>query len=105
MPRITATFSISLPPQMAKEMELVRRAEHRTRSELVREALRAYLQEAEMRSFRIRMARIPAADPSDEEIAAIRAGENDFRHGRFRVLKPSRRGIQRPSVQQRGKRA
>jgi len=49
MPRTTATFSISLPPEMAKELERVRRNEHRTRSELVREALRSYFREADSR--------------------------------------------------------
>jgi CopG family transcriptional regulator / antitoxin EndoAI len=42
MARVTATFSVSLPPEMATELEQVRREEHRTRSELVREALRRY---------------------------------------------------------------
>jgi metal-responsive CopG/Arc/MetJ family transcriptional regulator len=46
MARITVTFSISLPPEMAEELEVVRRKEHRTRSELLREALRRYLSPA-----------------------------------------------------------
>lgn len=41
--RTTETFSISLPPEMAVELERVRKQEHRTRSELIREALRQYL--------------------------------------------------------------
>jgi hypothetical protein len=44
MARTTATFTISLPPEMLTEVEAVRKAEHRTRSELVREALRLYCQ-------------------------------------------------------------
>ncbi len=74
MPRVTATFSISLPPQMAKEIELACRNEHRTRSELVREALRFYLREAELRAFRAGIARMAEAVPAADEIAAIRAG-------------------------------
>ncbi len=42
MPRITVTFSISLPPEMAVELEETMKREHRTRSELIREALRRY---------------------------------------------------------------
>ena len=42
MARITVTFSISLPPEMAVELEEIMKEEHRTRSELVREALRRY---------------------------------------------------------------
>jgi metal-responsive CopG/Arc/MetJ family transcriptional regulator len=44
MARTTATFTISLPPEMLAELERVRRQEHRTRSELIREALRRYLE-------------------------------------------------------------
>jgi len=65
MGRITATFCISLPPEMAREIEAACRDEHRTRSELVREALRAYLREAEFRAYRSREARLygPPARP------------------------------------------
>lgn len=42
MARTTATFTISLPPEMFAELELVREKEYRTRSELIREALRRY---------------------------------------------------------------
>jgi hypothetical protein len=38
MSRTTATFSISLPPEMGVVLERVLKDEHRTRSELVREA-------------------------------------------------------------------
>ncbi|HEY7991178.1 MAG TPA: ribbon-helix-helix domain-containing protein [Stellaceae bacterium] len=65
MARITATFCISLPPEMAHEIEAACRSEHRTRSELVREALRAYLREAEFRAYQTRAARLyePPAKP------------------------------------------
>lgn len=43
MSRTTVTFTISIPPGMAAEFEEVRKKEHRTRSELVREALRQYI--------------------------------------------------------------
>jgi metal-responsive CopG/Arc/MetJ family transcriptional regulator len=54
MSRITKTFTISLSPEMAQEVEQVRHEEHRTRSELVREALRHY--------FRARIVRPTDAD-------------------------------------------
>jgi metal-responsive CopG/Arc/MetJ family transcriptional regulator len=41
--RETTTFNISLPPAMVKEIERAMRLEHKTLSELVREALRVYL--------------------------------------------------------------
>jgi metal-responsive CopG/Arc/MetJ family transcriptional regulator len=36
-------LTVSLPNEMMEQVETVRKAEHRTRSELVREALRTYL--------------------------------------------------------------
>ncbi len=42
MARVTETFTISIPPEMAEELERVRKEEYRTRSELIREALRLY---------------------------------------------------------------
>lgn len=49
MSRTTATFSISLPPEMANEVDRIRKEEHRTRSELIREALRRYFMVVEER--------------------------------------------------------
>ncbi|MGH2698078.1 MAG: CopG family ribbon-helix-helix protein [Actinomycetota bacterium] len=37
------TFTISLPPKIAREVDRVAKAEGRTRSELFREAVRQYL--------------------------------------------------------------
>jgi Arc/MetJ-type ribon-helix-helix transcriptional regulator len=39
---VTQTFTISLPFEMAAKLEQVRKVERRTRSELIREALRQY---------------------------------------------------------------
>ena len=47
MARITTTFTVSMPPEMAEEMQRAMKREHRTRSELTREALRRYLAETE----------------------------------------------------------
>jgi Arc/MetJ-type ribon-helix-helix transcriptional regulator len=64
--RESTTFSVSLPPAMAKEIEQAMRAEHRTRSELVREALRLYLS-----------ARLIAAElPTPAEARAYRRGDS-----------------------------
>jgi metal-responsive CopG/Arc/MetJ family transcriptional regulator len=43
MSRTTATFTVSLPPEMMALLDDAMKREHRTRSELVREALRQYL--------------------------------------------------------------
>ena len=42
--RTTITWSISLPPRLGKEAEKAAKEENRTKSELIREALRRYLE-------------------------------------------------------------
>jgi Arc/MetJ-type ribon-helix-helix transcriptional regulator len=69
--RESATFTISLPPAMAKEIDRAMKAEHRTRSELVREALRMYL------SARL----IPAELPTPAEARAYRRGIAAYKRG------------------------
>src|SRR5208282_1834922 len=69
--RESTTFTVSLPPAMAKEIERAMKAEHRTRSELVREALRVYL------SARL----IPAELPTPAEVRAYRSGMAAYRRG------------------------
>lgn len=41
-PQTTTAFTVSLPVPMARQIERTRKAAHRTRSEVVREALRYY---------------------------------------------------------------
>jgi Arc/MetJ-type ribon-helix-helix transcriptional regulator len=68
--RTTQILSISLPPALLQQFEEVRKKESRTRSELVREALRAYFDE-----------RYPAVTPTPAEVAALRRGRAAFRRG------------------------
>src|SRR5271167_540460 len=68
--RTTQIMSISLPPAMLRQFEEVRKRESRTRSELVREALRTYFEE-----------RYPAVTPTPAELAALRRGRAAFRRG------------------------
>ncbi len=82
MSRISATFSISLPPRMAAELERVRKREHRTRSELVREALRRYIHAAAMRNLKGRIGELAVEEPDAEEREAIMQGTAEFRLGR-----------------------
>ena len=52
-PRNTKTITFSLPPEMAEQVQDVMREEGRTMSELIREALRNYMEEREwLRSIR-----------------------------------------------------
>jgi len=47
MARVTAPVTLSIPPGMAKKIKRLMKAENRTRSELLREALRRYFEEKE----------------------------------------------------------
>ena len=72
-------MTISLPPAMARQLEKVRKQEHRTRSELMREALRHYFD-----------SRVPEVAPTRAEMAAIRRGRADIKAGRFVTLEQLR---------------
>lgn len=69
-------MTISLPPKMAEAVEKVRRAEQRTRSELIREALRTY--------FASR--RFSEVTPTPAELRAIRRGHAAYERGDYVTL-------------------
>ncbi len=50
--RTAKVISLSLPPDMELEVQKVAKAEHRTVSELLREAFRQYLANRDLASFR-----------------------------------------------------
>jgi metal-responsive CopG/Arc/MetJ family transcriptional regulator len=68
--RTTDTIAISLPPGMAKQMARVQKEEHRTRSELLREAWRHYFE-----------GRYPLCVPTKAERAAITKGQAEIKRG------------------------
>ena len=49
--RMTRTWTISLPPALLREAERTAKEERRTKSELVREALRLYIKEQRWRKL------------------------------------------------------
>ena len=51
MGRTTKTITFSLPPDMADRVEEIMKQEGRTKSELLREALRRYIEEREWRQL------------------------------------------------------
>lgn len=83
--RESTTLTISLLPAMAKEIERAMKAEHRTRSELVREALRFYLSAQ----------RIPAELPTPAEARAYRRGIAAYRRGDSITLQEHLNGMDR----------
>ena len=78
--RTTKTVTISLPPAMVDELDRVRKREHRTRSELMREALRHYTTASE------RMLRIPVVDPEPGELEAAEQGRAAISRGEYVTL-------------------
>ena len=81
--RTQQSITISVPPKMAAQAEETTKIEHRTRSELIREALHTY--------FAIR--RIPEEIPTAAELRAIRRGEAAFRKGDYVTLDEYLRGM------------
>lgn len=66
-------MTVSLPSKMLEEVDTVRKKEHRTRSELVREALRVYFGKRAL----------PVYTPTPRELAAIRKGREEIRRGEY----------------------
>ncbi len=69
--RTRQTMTVSLPPEMVEKVDEVRKEEHRTRSELVRQALRTY--------FNIN--RFAVVEPTKSELTVLRRGRAAFRRG------------------------
>jgi predicted transcriptional regulator len=90
---------------MADELERVRRKEHRTRSEFVREALRRYMQPAGARSLNQRVAELPEEKPAAEEIAAIKEGSQEIAEGKFATFEQLRHELDRRRQRPRAKKS
>jgi predicted transcriptional regulator len=80
-----ASFNISLPLEMAREVAGAMKREHRTRSELVREALRVYFA----------MTTISEVTPSAAERRAIARGRAELRRGEAVTLDELRAAVGR----------
>jgi Arc/MetJ-type ribon-helix-helix transcriptional regulator len=87
------TFTVSLPPAMAKQIEKVMKTENRTRSELVREALRVY--------FNVRV--LPGERPTAAEARAYRRGMAAYKRGDYVTLGDYANGMDRSSRRTRKK--
>ena len=92
--RTTDTLTISLPPAMAKQMEKVQKEEHRTRSELLREAWRQYFE-----------SRYPVYTPTRAELTAIRKGRAAFKRGDYVTLNQLHNELDSARRQTRAKRS
>ena len=65
-PRNTDTITFSLPPETARQLREVVKEEQRTVSELLREAIRLYMEEKEWRT-RERLQRLRSRRTTDNE--------------------------------------
>ena len=65
-PRSTDTITFSLPPELAQQLRRVVKEEDRTVSELLREAIRLYIEEREWRR-RERLERLRSRPSTEQE--------------------------------------
>lgn len=75
--RKTELLVASIPTPMMREVERLKKIEHRTRSELVREALRVYFALAR---------RFPEEEPTPAEIRALKRVRREMAHGEYVTL-------------------
>lgn len=73
--------SITLPEAMVEWVDKAAEKEHRTRSDLVRQALRLYLSD------------IPIEEPAEDEAAAMKRGKAEIRRGSVVTLDQLRRDL------------
>jgi Arc/MetJ-type ribon-helix-helix transcriptional regulator len=86
----TKMISVSLPEEMLPEIDSVARKEHRSRSELIREAVRQYLAAESGRM-------IPLDDAQPDEANAIAQGRREFERGDFVRLEDLQRELGLPA--------
>ena len=77
MPRESMTMTVSLPPEMLRQGNDATKREHRTRSELVREALRTYFTVGRV---------FPTYTPTARERRTIGKGRAAIRSGQYYTL-------------------
>jgi len=78
MLRLTKLISISIMPDFLREVEKVAKEENRTKSELIREALRRYIEDREWEKL-TRYARIKSAETGIKTEEDIQRVVDDFR--------------------------
>lgn len=71
----TKSVTVSLPMQLVEELDRLSEREHRTRSDLLREALGRYIRLA------LRSHGVPVEDALPEEIEAMRRANEEFVRG------------------------
>ena len=75
--RTHQTMTVSLPPELMRKVDRVRKTQYRGRSELVREALRLYFDP----ELAARIARLPVYTPTKRELRELEKGRQEMRRG------------------------
>ena len=78
--RPVKSVTVSLPAEMLEQLDRVRQREHRSRSDLIREALHQYVAGGQAR-------RIPIVDPEPGELDALECGRRQTERGEYVLLK------------------
>ncbi len=77
--RMVKSVTVSLPTEMLERFDRVRQREHRSRSDLRREALHQYVASAAGR-------RIPIVDPEPGEFDSLECGRRQTERGEYVLL-------------------
>jgi Arc/MetJ-type ribon-helix-helix transcriptional regulator len=97
--RTHQTMTVSLPSELMKKVDRVRKAQYRGRSELVREALRLYFDP----ELAAQIARLPVAAPTKRELRALEKGRQEMRRGESLTPNEFFRHLDRPAPKARSK--
>ena len=81
-------ISVSIPSEMLPDIDEAARREHRSRADIVREALRRYLASGRV---------IPVGDIEPDELAAIERGRAQIEQGEFVRLEDLQRELGLPT--------
>jgi CopG family transcriptional regulator/antitoxin EndoAI len=84
MLRLTKLISISIMPDFLREVEKVAKEENRTKSELIREALRRYIEDREWEKL-TRYARMKSAETGIKTEDDIQRVVDEFRNEQSNV--------------------
>ena len=97
--RTHQTMTVSLPSELMKKVDRVRKAQYRGRSELVREALRLYFDP----QLAARIASLPVYTPTKRELRELEKGRQEMRRGESLTLDEFFRHLDRPAPKARSK--
>lgn len=92
--RKTELLVASIPPEMMRDVERLKKAEHRTRSELVREALRTYFLVAH---------HFPEEAATPAELRALKRARREMARGEYITLNQLERELDSPPFKRRRK--